>query len=163
MRRDMSTPRLLAGPALAAALLVPVVGATSAFAAAAPANDSFNRPTSLSGCDASHENDTFDATGQNGEPIHFLNSEPTQSVWFTFRSPVNDVVTIDTQGSDFDTVLAVYRGTALDRLTRVASDDDSGGNLTSLVSFQASANVTYRIAVDGFLASQGNYLLQVSC
>ncbi|NBV24568.1 MAG: hypothetical protein EBS05_21940 [Proteobacteria bacterium] len=47
-------------------------------------------------------------------------------------------------------------------LTPVASDDDSGGNSTSLVTFYASAGIEYEIAVDGWRAAQGAIVLNVS-
>ena len=58
-------------------------------------------------------------------------------------------------------MLAVYTGTAVSALTLVASNDNTGGNLTSLVTFQAQAGSTYQIAVDGFGGGSGNILLNV--
>src|SRR5258706_9153822 len=52
----------------------------------------------------------------------------------------NGVATLHTRGSTFDTVLAVYQGSSLGSLVAVAADDDSGGNLTSEVRFNATAN-----------------------
>jgi len=49
--------------------------------------------------------------------------------------------------------MAVYTGNAVSNLTRVAADDDSGGNKASRVSFQAQAGTTYHIAVDGYNTS----------
>jgi hypothetical protein len=62
-------------------------------------------------------------------------------------------------GSSFDTLLAVYTGSTVSALTRIASDDDSGGSLTSRVSFSAVAGTTYRIAVDGYGAASGSVKL----
>ena len=56
---------------------------------------------------------------------------------------------IDTIGSNFDSVLVVYTGENLRNLSLVAADDDSGIiNLTSRLRFYATANTTYKIAVD---------------
>jgi hypothetical protein len=52
-------------------------------------------------------------------------------------------------------LLAVYTGSALNGLTTVASDNDSGGNRTSRVAFNATSNVRYRIAVDGSGTEEG--------
>jgi hypothetical protein len=156
------------------AVVVPIVSAAilgltvTGAEAAPPDNDNFNRAENLTpgGCDASTEGDNFEATGQPGE-FHLspAASEPIQSVWFKWRSPVTDTVVMDTIGSDYDTILAVYRGTRLPfaRLTRIVADDDSGGSLNSLVSFEARRGVTYRVAVDGFAASQGNHLVNITC
>jgi hypothetical protein len=155
------------------ALLIPAVSlaalglATVDASAVPPDNDNFNRAENLTpgGCDASTEGDNIDATRQPREPLHFSAGVlPVQSVWYKWKSPVTDTVVIDTIGSDYDTILAVYRGTLNRRLTPVASDDDSGpGDLSSRVSFEARRNVTYRIAVDGFNTSQGNHLVNVTC
>ena len=55
----------------------------------------------------------------------------------------------DTRGAQFDTLLAVYRGTSVPALGPVASNDDSGSGRTSRVMFNATAGAVYRIAVDG--------------
>ena len=155
--------RTLAAPLLAAGLLG-AMASTPAEAVAPPPNDQFRRAELLTGCHASAEGDIFGATGQRGERAHFsVASKPKQSAWSTWRSPVNGNVVVDTVGSDYDTILAVYRGRRLPALTSIAADDDSGGNLTSQVSFHAHAGVTYRIAVDSFGGAEGNYLLNVTC
>jgi len=66
-------------------------------------------------------------------------------------------VTLSTVGSDFDTILAVYTGTALNALTVVAENDDLEPNVTlqSRVTFTATQNVTYQIAVDGYQDTNG--------
>ena len=46
--------------------------------------------------------------------------------------------------------MGVYTGSSVSSLTTVASDDDSGGNYTSKVTFNAVAGTTYQIAVDGY-------------
>ena len=160
-----STIRTLTAPILAAGLLGGLA-ALPAQAVTPPPNDLFSRAENLTvgGCNASAEGDNFDASGQTGEPVHFSSgSRPRQSAWSKWTSPVTDTVVIDTVGSDYDTILAVYRGTRLARLSRIAADDDNGGNLTSRVTFDATAGVTYRIAVDSFGAAEGNYLLNVNC
>jgi hypothetical protein len=65
------------------------------------------------------------------------------------------MVTIDTAGSGFDTVLAVYTGSAVDMLIPVASDDNSGPTNSSRLTFNALSNQIYRIAVDGVGGASG--------
>jgi autotransporter-associated beta strand protein len=84
-----------------------------------------------------------------GEPLH-RGYYGGKSVWWRWTSPGAGFVTIDTIGSQIDTLLAVYTGTSLSNLIEVASDDESGGNYTSLVRISAKSNVTYQIAVDGY-------------
>ena len=67
---------------------------------------------------------------------------------------------ITTLGSSFDTVLAVYTGPGVARLTEVASNDDGPGTgAQSLVRFNARAGALYRIAVDGFGGAEGDITL----
>jgi hypothetical protein len=62
-------------------------------------------------------------------------------------------------GSDFDTMLAVYQGTNVSALTKIAADDDSAGFHCSQVSFNAQAGMHYQLAVAGVGASCGNITL----
>ena len=76
------------------------------------------------------------------------------------RVSEGDTLLVDTHGSDFDTVLAVYTGAAVNNLTQIAANDDYGGMQTSELSFQFNPGVTYHIAVDGKTASDtGNVVL----
>jgi hypothetical protein len=60
-------------------------------------------------------------------------------------------VTVNTHGSAFDTTLAVYTGSALASLTKVAENDDtSSTDHTSTVTFTATAGTRYLIQVDGY-------------
>jgi hypothetical protein len=69
-------------------------------------------------------------------------------------------LTLDTFSSDFDTLLGVYTGTAVDSLTAVASNDDYNKADVSLVSFPVTAGTEYEIAVDGYQAQSGIYYLE---
>ncbi len=121
-----------------------------------PANDNFDESAGLSGRRASLAGFTnVAATAEDGEPRHYwLKAE--KSVWFTWTAPRSGRGDITLRGSDFDTVMAVYRGSTLDRLRRVARDDDSGGRLTSRVRFNVRRGQTYHIAVDGWRGAEGN-------
>ena len=101
------------------------------------------------------------ATSEPGEPLH-AGVPGGHSVWFTWTPLLSGVVTFSTAGSSFDTLLAVYRGNSLTNLTTVASDDDSGGFYTSIVTFNAVAGTQYSIAVDGAYGAEGNIILNSS-
>ncbi|HWD18944.1 MAG TPA: FG-GAP-like repeat-containing protein [Verrucomicrobiae bacterium] len=98
------------------------------------------------------------ATVEAGEPKH-AGKPGGKSIWFTWRPDFTGTVSLTTAGSDFDTLLAVYTGTDVRRLTAVASDDDSGGYFTSLVTFNVTAGKDYQIAVDGFQGATGHVVL----
>src|SRR6185369_16510307 len=84
-----------------------------------------------------------------------------KSLWWQWQAPLSGPVTIQTDGSSFDTLLAVYLGSSLTNLTLVASNDDSHGLLASEVCFQAQAGADYQIAVDGFDGASGTIVLTI--
>ena len=95
------------------------------------------------------------ATKESGEPSHAGNAGGA-SVWYAWTPTTSGTATIDTAGSSYDTLLAVYTGTGVGALTQRASNDDVGGGLlTSSVTLSVTAGTTYRIAVDGWRARQG--------
>ena len=78
-------------------------------------------------------------TREAGEPAHNSNTG-THSGWVAWTAQASGACTMDTMGSSFDTVLAVYTGTVLSNLTRVASNDDlDAQTLQSRVTFSAVA------------------------
>jgi hypothetical protein len=98
------------------------------------------------------------ATKEPFEPLH-AGVLGGKSVWLAWTAVSNGIVTIDTKGSSFDTVLAVYTGTNLSSLVLVASDDDQGGSRASQVQFNAVAGTEYDIAIDGFGGNSGDISL----
>ncbi len=94
------------------------------------------------------------ATKEPGEPDHAGNPGGA-SVWYRWNPPVDGTYTINTFGSSFDTLLAVYTGASVDALTEVASNDDQSSSVTSSVVFDATFGTTYYIAVDGAVQANG--------
>ncbi len=72
------------------------------------------------------------------------------SVWFRWVAPLTGPITISTEGSNFDTLLALYRGQTLTQLTRVAFDDGSGVSDASRLIAEVTAGTEYYISVEGF-------------
>jgi Ca2+-binding RTX toxin-like protein len=58
--------------------------------------------------------------------------------------------------------LSVFTGSAVNTLNPIASDDDGGGNYTSLLSLNATAGTTYQIAVDGYSSATGSIQLNIA-
>jgi hypothetical protein len=77
------------------------------------------------------------------------------SIWYRWTAPFNGPFTFETSGSSFDTLLGVYTGSAVNGLTPIASDNNSGSNGTSRLTFNAVSNTVYRIAVDGAGIEEG--------
>src|SRR5439155_300663 len=125
----------------------------------APANDAFANAQSISGSSGNVTGSNANATKESGEPNHAGNAGG-RSVWYAWTAPTTDPVTIQTVGSSFDTLLAVYTGSAVNALSAVASNDNiDTGNLQSRVTFTPVAGTVYRIAVDGFNGASGNLSL----
>ncbi|MDZ8069957.1 MAG: DUF4347 domain-containing protein [Nostoc sp. DedQUE08] len=122
----------------------------------ASSNDNFANRIVLSGNSGSSTGNNVGATSESGEPIQ---SGTTNSVWWSWTAPASGTVVFDTFGSNFDTYLYVYKGSALNSLSLVTSNDDSGGTTASKVSFAVTAGTTYYISVDGYQSYTGNIAL----
>ncbi len=132
-------------------------------AAATPSNDMFANRAALSGSSGTDAADNnILATKEAGEPDHAGNAGG-KSVWWKWVAPASGQVSLDTHGSSFDTLLAVYTGTSVSALASVASNDNDGSsNNTSGLVFQAAAGTEYEIAVDGYNGASGNITLDYS-
>lgn len=99
------------------------------------------------------------ATRQPGEPAHSLDGTVgTGSLWWQWTAPASGLLTIDTHGSDFDTRIAVYKGSDLSSLQWTTSQDFI--NTTEHLTFSAVGGTTYQIVVEGALDESGNISLQ---
>ena len=129
---------------------------SSLLRAGPPSNDSFASPVVLSGFPVNYSGGNYDATLELDEPAPYLHDErPYQkpgiaeaSVWFRWTATTTGPVQIDAFRSSFDTILAVWEGSDLTRLTEIASNDNYQG-YTSAVFINATVGVTYQVAVYG--------------
>lgn len=122
-----------------------------------PNNDDFAAASAIAGSGRATAT-TSEAGGETGEPNHAGVSAPLASIWYRWTAPSSGVLTVNTFGSNFDTTLAAYRGSAVDALTAQAVNDDSGG-LQSRIDLTVLAGITYYIAVDGYSSARGNVTL----
>jgi uncharacterized delta-60 repeat protein len=131
------------------------------FPAAASANDTFTNATVITGGSGSIVGYNLFATKESKfiptPPPGTLLLEPSiagnaggASIWYSWTAPSDGVVTINTLGSDFDTLLGVFTGTNVFQLFPVAQNDDFMEKRSSQVSFLAQAGTTYKIAIDGY-------------
>jgi uncharacterized repeat protein (TIGR01451 family) len=127
--------------------------------AARPANDAFNNRAALSGATGATSATNLLASKEVGEPNHAGNTGGS-SVWWKWTAPSAGQMSLDTHGSAFDTLLAVYTGSSVSGLTTIASNDNDGtvGGTSSLL-FEAQAGKEYEFAVDGFNGLQGKIAL----
>ncbi|NEP72931.1 MAG: S8 family serine peptidase [Okeania sp. SIO2G4] len=137
------------------------LGAALEIESSRPDNDNFLDSEILFGTSDSDFGSNIDTTEQSGEPNH-AGLGGGNSVWWSWTAPTSGEVTVNTFGSDFDTVLAAYTGASVSNLTEVDSNDDSGGGTQSEVVFDAVEGTTYHFAVDGFLGATGNIAIDLS-
>lgn len=141
-------------------------GLVAAFAtvtsAQAPANDLFVNAITLTGPIVTTVGSNVGATkqfgGGGGEPSipgAFPGAFGGASVWWNWTATASGQTTIDTEGSDFNTLLGVFTGEVQNRLTLVAGNDNFEANSWSRVTFNAVGGTTYRIMVDGFRSGAG--------
>ena len=124
-----------------------------------PANDNFADRATLTGASATVTGTNVGATKETGEPNH-AGVPGGRSVWWTWTAPSSGPVAINTFGSTFDTLLAVYTGDGVSTLTPVAANDNFSSSQSRVI-FQALAGTTYQIAVDGYFGSAGNVTLSL--
>src|SRR6267378_7953283 len=116
-------------------VLAPALLLVSEPGRAQPSNDAFANGQSLSGSTGSVTGSNVGATKETGEPNH-AGDPGGHSVWYRWTASASTPVTIDTIGSNFDTLLAVYTGSSVGSLTTIASNDDiDGPSQPSRVSF----------------------------
>jgi hypothetical protein len=94
------------------------------------------------------------ATYETDEPYHW-EATGIHSVWWKWQARQSGWVTLSTDGSSFDTILAVYTGDSVSTLSLVANNDDDQTSMTSLIIFFADAGSEYQIAVDGYGTASG--------
>ncbi|MFN3330895.1 MAG: trypsin-like serine protease [Caldilinea sp.] len=113
-----------------------------------PANDDFALPVAVTPLPFVHVMDTTNATIASDDPILCTGSTGGATVWYQLTAPASGIVQVNTFGSNYDTVLAVFTGER-GALTLVACNDDFSG-LQSLASFNATAGVKYHIEVASY-------------
>ncbi|MEY2879745.1 MAG: hypothetical protein RLZZ15_2125, partial [Verrucomicrobiota bacterium] len=127
-----------------------------------PFNDDFAQRSALVGESLAARSASQLSTRETGEPNHAGLGSGGGSLWWTWTAPRSGSVSIDTAGSAFDTVLAVYTGSTVGALTSAASNDDAPSTTTSKVTFTAVAGTAYQIAVDRKSGDAGLAVVNVS-
>lgn len=115
-------------------------------------NDNFTNRRLLSGTSGTTSGHNRGTTSEAGEPL-LAGAHSGHSAWWRWQAPADGKLTIDLTGSNFDTMLTVYRGNSLDTLEFVAWNNDFGTARASKVTFETEAGVEYQISVDGYAAT----------
>lgn len=112
-----------------------------------PPNDNFANATDLNGASKITVVATnVVASKEPGEP-NIAGGVGGHSVWWKWTAPANGVVTVNTKGSTFATLLEAFTGSALTNLSPVAGNNSGGTD--SQIKFPVSTGTTYHIAIDG--------------
>jgi hypothetical protein len=142
--RITASTRTALRPRYLAALLVALgslVTATLPAHAAPPANDSISTPVSVGTLPRTYVQDTSEATSSPTDGRCVFGS----SVWYRYRPTTTARRKLVTIGSDYDTVLALFRGPRNSR-TFIKCNDDAADLAAALV-HRFEAGRTYWIAV----------------
>lgn len=159
---------------LVASMVVLVAGRTEA--QTAPPNDAFSAASTLdvpfptTGQTATVTGNSSGATMEAGEPRPYHpdrdcdGSGVDSSVWFKINPVRDGTLTLTTEGSSFDTVLALYRGTSLGSLIQSnCSNANNAPNGTERMSTAVKTGRTYYVQVLGTGTTRsGDYKLGAS-
>ena len=122
-----------------------------------PPNDFFVNATPLTDTSGIVSAENTNATREVGEP-YIAGNSGGHSLWWSFTPTTNGVLTLDTFLSTFDTLLGLYTGTDIARLTLVAENDDVYDGVPggfSEITNAVRGGQTYYIAVDGYNGDSG--------
>lgn len=151
MGRPLSATRLPVAIALLVVIVFSAVGPVSA-GEGAPANDQFANATNISpgSLPYSRTSSSLSATNEGGEPISACGNS-SASVWYHFVPSATGTYRVDTIGSNFDPLVDVFRGTALNNLVSVDCNDNIDSSnpdlLTSRIAYRGVAGQHYYIRV----------------
>lgn len=144
---------------VAVVLAVAVSQFTALASRSTPTNDGFHHPIHLSATGGNLEFSNVGATKEPSEANH-SGVPGGASVWFRWKAPVNGVFTFSASSSEFDTVLAAYKGHRVDRLNLISADDNiAEGQTDSTIVFPAQREEIFALVVDGIDGSQGQFNL----
>ncbi|MEX0786859.1 MAG: dockerin type I domain-containing protein [Dehalococcoidia bacterium] len=124
-------------------------------------NDNFVNAFPIQSLPTIIEQSTVGMTREAGEPPPEPSCDIDATAWFRFTLATPRTVMFQTAGSDFDTIIALYAGSAINSLNQIGCDDDSGPGLQSEMSLPLSMNTTYYLQVGGFRGRSGNLILTI--
>ena len=100
-----------------------------------------------------------DALNTAGATLQAAEPQPCASigstVWYYFVAPRDMLVGANTFGSQFDTVVAAYRGDDIASLQVIGCNDDTLATAQSKVVFRVQAEETYYLQVGGYFGQRG--------
>jgi len=123
-----------------------------------PFNDSFSRRAKLVGENIRVRASNKGATRQSGEP----SSSHNATLWWSWKAPATTQVEFTTEGSSYNTHLAVYTGSSLSKLKLIGSNNNaSSSTKTSRLVLKVKKGTTYQISVGSRSSSTGYTALRI--
>jgi len=129
-----------------------------------PANDNFANATLIVTAPGDQapielQGENVNATKEPGEPNHG-GATGGRSAWWKWTAPSNARVSLYSVNSDFDTLLGIYTGAAVNVLTPVQHSPYTQ-QIPEAFFFDALAGTTYYFAVDGVGAAVGSITVSI--
>ena len=124
-----------------------------------PPNDVCGGAVVISGNAFTTNQSTITATS-SGDPVPSC-APLGKGVWYAYTPATNGTLVVDTFGTGFDTVLAIYTGSC-GALVQVGCDDDSGGSLSSRITLNVTGGTTYSILAGGYSSATGSLPLHLN-
>ena len=120
-----------------------------------PFNDDYSKAIGVSHLSGRVTSSNVNASTEPGEP-----GLGSKSVWWWWQAPATGRLTVDTTGSNFDTVLGVYTGTRgrFSSLRSLAENDDTNGQ-QSRVDLDVTEGTSYWFRVAGYNGDSGSIVL----
>jgi hypothetical protein len=120
----------------------------------------FASRTRILGAEVHLTESSVGATKEVGEPNHAGN-QGGASLWWIWSPPEDGTVVIDTEGTQFETLLGVYFGKDFSKLDVIAASSVGPNAPYSRVVFDATTTRDYVIAVDGKNGASGDVHLNL--
>ncbi len=124
-------------------------------------NDSSASPVVISSLPFNYSENTTLATSTGDPNLNLMPAECAtnlNSVWFRYTASADQVIQFDTNNSDYDTVITVWKNFSTTP-TVVACDDDNGSSPhTSLVNVPVTNGTVYDIQITGGFISESGFL-----
>jgi hypothetical protein len=107
--------------------------------------------------------DTRGATTVVSDPLQACTfggpNQNSSSVWYLLTSTAEELISVSTLGSDYDTILSAYSGHCSRTLTQVACNDDWGGTLQSKITVHVTPDSPTLIEVTSIGSTGGGTLV----
>jgi hypothetical protein len=128
-----------------------------------PPNDDFDTPIIISASPYTKTQDTSYATTAGDDPgfTCLSGSQRYRTVWYRFTPALNGTLTVDTAGSNYDTVLAIWTGSRGSLNSVGCNDDYQPPNRSSRLEISVTAGTAYHIEIASYGLSGGQLTLNL--